>query len=60
MCGSSAPHLHSQAGRLDGRWAVLLGSGTLGLGSVPCSPGFPVTCSWVGGGVGVVESVVGF
>lgn len=52
MCGSSAPRLHSQAGRPDGRWAVLLGSGTSGPGSVLCSPGSPVTCSWVGGGVG--------
>lgn len=52
-CGSSAPRLRSQAGRLDGRWAVLLGSGTSGLGSAPCSPGSPVTYSWWGGGMGM-------
>lgn len=43
---SSVLRLHSQGGRPAGRWAVLLGPGTSGLGSAPCSPGSPVTCSW--------------
>jgi len=46
MSGSCAPRLRSPVGRLDGRWAVLLGSGTSGRGSAPCSPGPPARCSW--------------